>query len=32
MGSRANAVVMQNGTCRIYYARWTAQFMDALMF
>ena len=32
MGSRANAVVMQNGTCRVYYAHWAAQFMDALMF
>lgn len=32
MGSRANAVVMQNGTCRVYYAHWAAQFMDALVF
>ena len=32
MGSRANAVVVQNGTCRVYYAHWAAQFMDALMF
>ena len=32
MGSRANAVVMQNGTCRIHYAHWAAQLMDALMF
>lgn len=23
---------MQNGTCRVYYAHWAAQFMDALMF
>lgn len=32
MGSRANAVVVQNGTYRVYYAHWAAQFMDSLMF
>ena len=32
MGSRANAVVIENGRRHVYYSHWAAQFMDALMF
>lgn len=32
MGSRANAVVIQDGKRHVYYAHWAAQFMDALAF
>lgn len=32
MGSRANAVVIQEGRRHVYYAHWAAQYMDALMF
>lgn len=31
MGSRANAVVIESGKRRIYFHRWAAQTLDALM-